>query len=196
MKLVKTTYANLTDESLMEEMSNGDQYAFQELYDRYAQSLYRYFYNRMWKDHEKAQDFVHDLMTKLIQKPESFDTKRKFKTWFFSVANNMVINEYKKQSVRSNTQNGLDESLVQVTQNAQIEKQVDDNSFKAALERELNRLDDKHREIFELRHINGMSNKEIAEILKINEGTVKSRVFYAIKQLSQNLTAFKPTLQS
>jgi RNA polymerase sigma-70 factor (ECF subfamily) len=53
-------------------------------------------------------------------------------------------------------------------------------------------LDEKHREAFALRHIEGLSVKEIAEVLNINEGTVKSRVFYAIKYLSEELKVFNP----
>ena len=102
MRLLKTTYKELADEQLVLEIQNGKELAFQELYDRYAKHLYQYFYRRMWKDSEKAEDFVHDLFTKLIQNPNAFDTTRSFKTWVFSVANNMTINEYKKQAVRQN----------------------------------------------------------------------------------------------
>jgi RNA polymerase sigma-70 factor (ECF subfamily) len=194
MNWVKTTYEHLTDEALMMEMSKGKDSAFQEIYKRYAQSLHRYFYMRMWKDQEKAQDFVHDLMSKIIHKPEAFDTSRKFKTWIFSVANNMIINEYKKQEVRSNTQSGLD-GIGAISKEENIVQQVDENRFKEALEKELDLLDDKHKQTFLLRHVNGFSNKEIAEMLNINEGTVKSRIFYAIKQLSVKLASFKPVIQ-
>jgi RNA polymerase sigma factor (sigma-70 family) len=193
MKLLRTKYKDLTDEGLMIEISKGKEVAFRELYDRYANPLYRYFYNRMWKNHEKAQDFVQDLMTKIIKNPDSFDSSRKFKTWIFSVANNMTINEYKKQSVRSNTTGGLDEDFGVLSDELALDHQVDLRQFKSALQQELEQMDEKHRQVFELRHMNGMSVKEIAVILKINEGTVKSRAFYAIKQLSSKLVAHKPS---
>ena len=85
MKLIKTVYSDLSDESLMEEMASGKERAFQELYDRYAQPLYRYFYSRMWNDHEKAQDFVHDLMTKIIKQPESLILRGLSKLGFFQL---------------------------------------------------------------------------------------------------------------
>jgi RNA polymerase sigma-70 factor (ECF subfamily) len=56
----------------------------------------------------------------------------------------------------------------------------------------LDELDDKHKEVFSLRHIEGLSIKEIAEVLEINEGTVKSRLFYATKYLAESLKEFNP----
>ncbi|MDG1346306.1 MAG: RNA polymerase sigma factor, partial [Crocinitomicaceae bacterium] len=164
------------------------------LYDRYAKHLYQYFYRRMWKDCEKAEDFVHDLFTKLIQNPNVFDTTRSFKTWVFSVANNMTINEYKKQAVRQNVSGGLEEDIT-VAHDSSLDSQLQDTMFTEALERELEQLDEKQREAFELRHIQGFSIKEIAETLQINEGTVKSRVFYAVKELTGKLMEFKVGLQ-
>lgn len=195
MRLLKTTYKELSDENLVLEMQNGKELAFQELYDRYAKHLYQYFFRRMWKDREKAEDFVHDLFTKLIQNPNSFDTTRSFKTWVFSVANNMTINEYKKQAVRKVVSSGVEEDIV-VAHETALDTQLQDTMFKEALEKELEQLDEKHRTVFELRHIQGFSIKEIAETLEINEGTVKSRVFYAVKQLTGKLMEFKVGLQA
>jgi RNA polymerase sigma-70 factor (ECF subfamily) len=195
MRLLRATYKNLSDEKLVQEMQQGKEQAFQELYDRYAQNLLQYFYRRMWKDKEKAEDFVHDLFTKLIKNPDSFDISRSFKTWVFSVANNMTINEYKKQAVRSVVTSG-EEAEYQASTAASADSLVQDDMFREALEKELVQLDDKHREVFELRHVQGFSVKEIAETLGINEGTVKSRVFYAVKQLTGKLVEYRVTLQA
>ena len=80
MRLLKTTYKELADEQLVLEMQNGKELAFQELYDRYAKHLYQYFYRRMWKDSEKAEDFVHDLFTKLIQNSQIIITFAKIRS--------------------------------------------------------------------------------------------------------------------
>jgi RNA polymerase sigma factor (sigma-70 family) len=48
----------------------------------------------------KARDFTQDLFSKLIQKPDSFDENRSFKTWLYSIAHNMCKNEYAKMEVR------------------------------------------------------------------------------------------------
>ena len=192
MRLVRTQHTSLTDEALMQAIARGDKRAFDELYARYASPLLSYFVRMLWKDREKAEDFVHDLFAKIIQKPEYFDSTRTFKTWVYSVANNMCKNEYKKQEVRRNTSNGLDEHYRVADAKSSVVEQVQDAQFKEVFEQKINELDEKHREAFQLRHIEGLSIKEIAEALAINEGTVKSRVFYATKYLAEGLKAFHP----
>ena len=175
MRIVRKEYDSMTDEQLVIALAGGDQRAFDKLYQRYANALISYFMRMMWKDREKAEDFLHDLFTKLIHRPELFDTTRSFKTWVYSVANNMCKNEYKKQAIRKNTSNEVHHQL-----------------FKQAFDVKLAALDLKHKEVFEMRHFDGLSMKEIADILEISEGTVKSRLFYATKYLAQGLQEFHP----
>ncbi len=193
MKLFKPKYSSLTDEALMIALSKGDKMAFNELYQRYSGQLRGYFMNMLWRDKEKAEDFVHDLFAKIIRNPDNFDVNRSFKTWLFSVASNMCKNEYKKQEVRKNTSNGV-EDYRNVSSNNNVLNEVQDVQFKEAFEETLETLDEKHREVFTLRHFDGLSMKEIAEIMEINEGTVKSRLFYATKQLAEQLKSFNPAL--
>jgi RNA polymerase sigma-70 factor (ECF subfamily) len=194
VKLFGVTYSKLSDEELMAYLSMGDKRAFDTLYERYANALKYYFKRMLWKDEEKAEDFVHDLFAKIIQKPESFDQSRNFKTWFYSVANNMCKNEYKKQEVRKNTVSGIDESYSFKDANTNVLNEVQDKLFASSFEKSMTELDEKHREVFELRHLDGLSIKEIAEVIQISEGTVKSRLFYATKYLAEGLKEFNPVL--
>jgi RNA polymerase sigma-70 factor (ECF subfamily) len=192
MRLLKPSYKNRSDEDLMRSVMNGDKRAFDEIYARYSGPLLGYFMRMLWRDREKSEDFVHDLFAKIIQKPEYFDADRSFKTWVYSVANNMCKNEYKKQEVRKGMKNGLDNHYSLSDSSVNVMGEVQDSFFREAFERGMGTLDEKHKEAFTLRHIEGLSVKEIAEILGINEGTVKSRVFYAIKYLSEELKVFNP----
>jgi RNA polymerase sigma-70 factor (ECF subfamily) len=182
----------MSDEDLMRAIRNGDKRSFDEIYGRYSGPLLGYFMRMLWRDREKSEDFVHDLFAKIIQKPEYFDLDRSFKTWIYSVANNMCKNEYKKQEVRKGMSNGLDNHFSLSDSSVNVMGEVQDSFFREAFEKGMNSLDGKHREAFTLRHVEGLSVKEIAEILEINEGTVKSRVFYAIKYLSEELKVFSP----
>jgi RNA polymerase sigma-70 factor (ECF subfamily) len=194
MKLFGSKHSALTDELLMQKMSNGDKRAFDELYDRYSGPLLAYFMRMLWKDRENAEDFLHDLFTKLIQKPEYFDPNRSFKTWIYSVANNMCKNEYKRQEVRKGTVNGLDNHYSLSDKSVNVMGEVQDVFFQEAFERSLDELDQKHREAFILRHVEGLSIKEISDTLNTNEGTIKSRIFYAVKYLAESLKEFDPVL--
>ncbi len=192
MRLFKTKYNKESDEHLMKLVRKGDQLAFDEIYSRYAAKLAFYFTRKLKHDREKGEDFVHDLFAKLIDRPQLFDTQRTFKTWIYSVANNMCINEYKKMAVRSNTTNGVAHDLPIADQNKSIDEQVTEKDFKSDLEQVLERLDDKHREVFVMRHIDGLSVKEVGAIIDVSPGTVKSRLFYATKKVAQALAQYNP----
>jgi RNA polymerase sigma-70 factor, ECF subfamily len=180
----------MSDEQLMEAMSKGEHAAFNELYARYAGPLALYFRRMLANDREKAEDFVHDLFAKIIKQPSYFDVSRTFKTWVFSVANNMCKNEYKRLAVRKNT-TALEEHHLNIGAKHQLFEEVASREFSIAFQETLGSLDDKHKEVFELRHIAGMAVKEIAECLGINEGTVKSRLFYACRYLADKLKEYR-----
>jgi len=193
MQLFKPKYSQLSDEDLMRFLSKGDKRAFDELYKRFYGQLLGYFKNMQWGDREKAEDMVHDLFAKIIKNPSLFDVERSFRTWLFSVASNMCKNEYKKQEVRKNTSVGVEEYR-NISASNNVLSEVQDNQFQLAFENGLQSLDEKHREVFTLRHLDGLAMKEIAEIMNINEGTVKSRLFYATKQLAEKLKVYNPVL--
>jgi RNA polymerase sigma-70 factor (ECF subfamily) len=194
MKLLKPQHKSMSDEDLMKAISNGDKRAFDELYNRYSGPLMGYFFRMLWKDREKAEDFVHDLFAKIVRKPDLFDTSRKFKTWVYSVANNMCKNEYKRQEVRKNTSSGLDHTYNVGDGSTNVMNEVHESQFKLEFVKKLDELDAKHSEVFKLRHLEGLSIKEISEVLEISDGTVKSRLFYATKYLAQSLEHYNPVL--
>lgn len=191
MRLFRKEYQTMTDEQLVIALAGGDKRAFDLLYERYAAALLSYFTRMLWNDREKAEDFIHDLFTKLIHRPELFDTTRSFKTWIYSVANNMCKNEYKKQELRKTSVQPIPEFAL-VSSFGQTENEVDQQLLTEAFDTALAHIDAKHKEVFEMRHLDGFSIKEIAATLAINEGTVKSRLFYATKQLAKLLADFQP----
>lgn len=175
----------------MEAVINGDARAFSLLYDRYAEKMVRYFYRMLGQDIEKAEDFAQDIFTKLIEKPHLFDTGKKFSTWLYSVANNMCKNEYRRLAVRKNTIPGEPDANRTKDENSEdVIASMDKKTFDKLLDIELGLLDEKHRSTFLMRYQEEMSIKEISEALDISEGTVKSRLFYTIKKLSEKLKVF------
>ncbi|MEN8928341.1 MAG: RNA polymerase sigma factor [Flavobacteriales bacterium] len=187
-------YKQHTDNELMQLIAERDSLAFSELYDRYNGMLVNYFYKMLWQDEEKAQDFMQDLFTKIVEKPESYDIKRSFKTWMFSVANNMCKNEYRKQAVRKNTSYDLDENYQIKDTAMDAMDSLQDTQFSEKLNVELAKLDEKQKSTFVMRYFQDMPIKEIAETLDCSEGTVKSRLFYTLKKLTVSLKDFAPQL--
>ncbi|MDG1175680.1 MAG: RNA polymerase sigma factor [Flavobacteriales bacterium] len=187
-------YTSYSDNELMQLVVDKDSRAFSELYDRYSQMLANYFFKMLWQDEEKAQDFMQDLFTKIIEKPHLFDLKRNFKTWMFSVANNMCKNEYRKQSIRKNTSYDMDEGYQIKDNQASALDSLQDSLFSEKLTQELELLDEKQKSTFVMRYFQDMSIKEIAQALDLSEGTVKSRLFYTLKKLTVSLKDFAPQM--
>lgn len=177
----------------MARVGKGDEQALNLLYDRYSQKLLNYFFRMLNYDEARAQDLLQDLFVKLIEKPHLFDAGRKFSTWVFVIASNMIKNEYRRRQVRSvmtypEDMNGLEVPHAEDSG----EEWLDLQQFGAVLEDEMQRLSENHREVFILRYQEDMSIREIAEVMTCSEGTVKSRLFYALRKLSKGLKTFDP----
>jgi RNA polymerase sigma factor (sigma-70 family) len=185
------SYNTLADEELMLKVQQGDSPAFAAVYDRYANLLFRYFYRMLWQDKEKARDFVQDLFTKIITNPGMYDAGRPFRTWLFSVAMNMCKNEYRKTEVRKVA---AEEIRIRSAKNSHpdaLVNRIESSDFGKALETAVGELENHHRETFILRYRQDLSMKEIGEVMGCSEGTVKSRLFYAVRKLSEKLKDYK-----
>ena len=181
-----------TDNELMQLIVSGDQPAFAESYNRYKDRMYYYFYRMLGNSAEQADDFLQELFMKLIEKPESYNPKYSFQTWFYSVANNMCKNEYRRREVRQEYQaNELLEPQLDYWNDSSIEpEQLIEKIFAT-----LDELGEEHRSAFLLRYREDFSIKDVAEILQLPEGTVKSRLFYARKILAEKLNYLKDEVE-
>lgn len=181
-----------TDNELMQGIVLGDQTAFAELYHRYKERMYYYFYRMLGNSSEQANDFLQELFMKLIEKPESYNPKFPFQTWFYSVANNMCKNEYRRREVRQEYQ----ATETPVTQLDFIDdKTIEPEQIVEKIFDTLEELGEEHRSAFLLRYREGFSIKDVAEILELPEGTVKSRLFYAKKMLAEKLNYLKDEVE-
>ena len=191
--ILSRSYQDKSDEELMALVQQRDSKAFELIYDRYSERMVNYFFKMLWQDEEKAQDFMQDLFTKLIAKPQHFDLKRNFKTWFFSVAHNMCKNEYRKQGIRSDV-HGTVSYDVAGSSGSESPQAIDRDKFNDELEKALGELDEVKKTTFLMRYNDEMSIKEISEIMECSEGTVKSRLFYTLKMLNTRLKAYEGLL--
>lgn len=167
-----------------------DEQAFAALYDRYKHRVMTYFHRMLWRDRELAQDHLQELFTKLARQPRSYDTSRPFKTWLFSVANNMCKNAYRHRAVVKEAAEHLRHSPDR--EEAVAGRAVDHALFRERLDAELERLEPDHRSTFIMRFDQDLPLKEIAAIMGCSEGTVKSRIFYTLKKLAERLKEFGP----
>ncbi len=194
MMLFKKKYSEFTDEQLMKFMQQGDTDAFDVLYERYSQRLLAFFMRTLNNDLPKAQDFLHDIFVKIIERPELFDSGKKFKTWIFSIAYNQCKNEYRRLEIRKNTEFLADDIELESDSDEylQIEQAIDNENFKNCIYNELATFEPEKQSVFLLKYQQNLSIKEISEIFNCAEGTVKSRLFYITKKLAEKFAAFSP----
>ncbi|MBI5541303.1 MAG: RNA polymerase sigma factor [Bacteroidia bacterium] len=194
MSFLKTNnFKSYSDEELMKLVCKQNNKAFEELYKRYNNKLQFFFFRILNKDKEKAKDFTHDLFIKLIEKRTLFNNSHIFSTWVYTIALNMFKNELRKEK----TVNKYNEQLLPdeyISNNKNLLDDIDLPYYKKKLDIALEELEESKRIVFILRYQEELSVKEIAEILECPEGTVKSRIFYAIEALAKKLTTFKHTM--
>ena len=170
--------------------------AFRELYTRYNRRLGKFFYMAS-RDYTLAADLIQDTFVKLWNARGRYEATGKFSTFLFQIAKNHWINVREKKLRRPATYS-LDadrEDRQGETFQAQFEAVGTPSPERAVLALEQERqlmaavdvLPEKHRMVFVLSQIEGLKHKDIALILDIPEGTVKSRMFNAISKLREVL---------
>lgn len=188
--MTREAHTGISDEELMQRSRDGDSQAFGQLYDRYAPRLHHYFARMLWNDQEKARDMTQDLFTKIIKKPELYKKGSKFSTWIYSIASNMCKNEYRHHEVKQRHAVGVQQAYADSLGSKRPD--IDQQDFKRSLDAQLEQLDHPQRSTFIMRYKQGLSIKEIADVMDCSEGTVKSRLFYTTKKLAKKLKQFDP----
>lgn len=187
--MFRKNYKNYSDEELMQFIKRGKEAAFDELYTRYADKLYGYFYKMLWQNDEKANDFTQEVFLKIIEKPHLFDTSKRFSTWVFTMANNLCKNEYRKNTNRQKAYNGF--SILQEEMTEYNIQKLDNELFINKINEAIETLEEHHKACFLLRYKQELSVREISEIVNCPEGTVKSRLYHATKKIQSAVSNLK-----
>ena len=179
-----------TDEYLMEMVKDRSSEAFEEIYHRYSQKLLALMTKMLNRNQALAQDLLRDTFLKLLEKPELFDVKKRFKPWIYTVASNACRKTYREKIF--DDIDALMEHQNPKTELPTIESETEEAKFAIHLNSALDSLSYEHKETFVLKHQQDFSIKEIASVLNCAEGTVKSRLFAARKILAQKLKTYHP----
>ncbi|HEY0368513.1 MAG TPA: sigma-70 family RNA polymerase sigma factor [Chthoniobacterales bacterium] len=185
------------DSQLVARTQDGDPAAFDELVVKYTPRLYGLIYN-MTSNHEDTNDLLQDVFSKAYKSIRGFRGKSSFYTWIHSIAVNMTLNFLKKRGRRFNlslddvdstVQN--DKEFLELTQTSSPVREADLSELQVRLNEAMQKLSDEHRAVVTMFHIQGMPHAEISKILNVSEGTVRSRLFYANRQLQNYLEEFR-----
>lgn len=187
------------DGELVARTQAGDARAFDELVVRFSPRLYGLVYN-MTSNHEDTNDLLQEIFAKAYRSIQGFQGKSSFYTWMHSIAVNMAINFLKKRSRRmtmslDDIDNGIanDSEFIQAASEFDPRHQANLSELQKKLNESMMKLSDEHRAVVTMFDVQGMPHAEIAKILKVSEGTVRSRLFYAHRQLQNFLQEFITT---
>lgn len=172
-----------SDENLIGRIGSGDRLAMQVLYARHHVRVYR-FMLRMVRNEATAEDLLSDVFLDVWRQAGKFEGRSAVSTWLLSIA------RFKALSVlRQRGEEELDDE-----QAGAIEDQADDPEITLAkkdkgeaLRQCLTKLSAEHREVIDLVYYHEKSVDEVAAIVGVPEATVKTRMFYARKKLSELL---------
>ena len=185
------------DQELVARTQGGDARSFDDLVVKYTPRLYGLVYN-MTSNHEDTNDLLQDVFAKAYKSIRGFRGKSSFYTWIHSIAVNMTLNFLKKRGRRyhlslddvdGNIQN--DKEFLELTASSSPVREADLSELQKRLNEAMMKLSDEHRAVVTMFHIQGMPHAEISQILSVSEGTVRSRLFYANRQLQNYLDEFR-----
>lgn len=185
------------DLDLVERAREGDTRAFDALVEKYTPKLYGLVYH-MTSNREDTNDILQDVFAKAYRALKRFRGKSSFYTWIYSIATNMTLNFLKKRNRRRTM--SLDDvdlaiehdrDFIEATSKSDPVREAGISELQQRLNMAMQKLSVDHRTVVTMFDIQAMPHAEIAKILGISEGTVRSRLFYAHRQLQAFLEDFR-----
>lgn len=177
---MERNFSELTDEELiLEFQSNGTEKAFEILVQRFKNPLTNYVY-RFLGDYDSCVDIVQDTFVKVYRYKDNYSSLAKFSTWIYTIAGNLARTEYQRKRRRnffSINSFGEEEKNFDIPDESYRPDTHTDMKIKSEIiQKALLKVKDSYREAVILRDVQELSYEEIAEIMQIEIGTVKSRI--------------------
>ncbi|MCC6352707.1 MAG: sigma-70 family RNA polymerase sigma factor [Verrucomicrobiae bacterium] len=181
----------------MARVQAGDTSAFDQLIERYKGRLYATIYH-MTSNHEDAADLLQETLIRAFRAMPRFRRDARFSTWAHRIAVNVTINHLRQNKKRFSM--SLDQMEMDPNELDSIRELLSEQALRpgddreeqiASLQKILNEaiqsLSENHRAVVVMHSVQGMTHGQIAEILGIPEGTVKTRLFHAHRLLRKKL---------
>jgi RNA polymerase sigma-70 factor (ECF subfamily) len=178
-----------SDEQLMTAVMVGDQVALAALVTRHHSPLLGYLYRLVGGDQQLAEDLVQETLLHVLRQ-RTYQADRPFKPWLYRIATNLARDYFKSAAVRKLWREGDEEEALLHLYDSEPSPEEralaaeQDSEVRAAL----TQLGEEYRVVLVLRFYQGFSLQEIAEILRIPLGTVKSRLSVGVHRLRAILT--------
>ena len=184
------------DVTLLERLRDHDEQhelddALGQLVERYQHELVGFFYHHIW-DQSTAEDLAQTVFIKLFQARKRYQVQAKVRTYIYRIAHNVWIDHLrrKRPTISLDQQRGptgrpLSDSLA--AKQADVIEQDEQEFLRQHIQDAVDQLSDGHREVFVMANNQGLAYPDISDILGIPVGTVKSRMYHAVRQLREAL---------
>lgn len=183
--LIPLRLSSQTDEQLMQRAAHGSKRAFEELYNRHARRLQGFFTRRLGDDADLAADFMHDTFLRLYAARETYREGRNFRTWLYTIAYNLCRNHHRNQLTI------ISDEGIDITDDANFEVDLEMKDLHDALREVLRKLPEPYAMLFSLHYEEELTIPQIANIVDLPEGTVKSRLHKTMNIIKQNLKQYE-----
>jgi RNA polymerase sigma-70 factor (family 1) len=177
-------YSSYSDNELIDLLKSGDQSAFTELYNRYWRLLYAHIY-KMLRDEDESKDILQELFSGLWTKADKIPEQQNFAGYLYVSARHKVLNAIRQSKFRNDYLNSLAEFANEASE-ATLEY-LDESDLVTAIEREIQALPPRMRQVFEMSRKENLSYKEIADRLGTSDETVKKQISKSLKVIRLNL---------
>lgn len=191
-----TDYADRTDGELAGLARDGDERAARELVERFQRPVFSIIH-RMVHDRELSEDLTQDAFVRTFNNLDRYDPSYKFSSWLFKIAYNLTIDHMRRKELKTVSIHGAPDAVTADQQEAtavtlESEEEMPDDRLEALeladeLERAIGTLREDYRTAILLRHVEGRAYEDIAEIMDIPLGTVKTYIFRARRRLRDEL---------
>jgi RNA polymerase sigma-70 factor (ECF subfamily) len=195
--LVATDYAELEDRKLAALAAGGREPAFREILRRYERPVFSLVY-RMVRDRTLAEDLAQEAFVRAFNAISSYKSSYKFSNWILKIANNHTIDHLRKKRLDTvsidgspNATTGEEMSrtrLVIASEEESPQEYVENRELGGHIEEAIGTLRDEYRTAILLRHVEGYAYEEIAEIMEVPLGTVKTYIHRARGELKERLS--------
>ena len=186
-----------SDELLLSAYREGDAKAFEALLERYRGPLFNVVV-RSVRDRGRAEEIYQDVWLKVIERCEDFRGDAKFSTWLYRIARNLCIDHQRKMKFRGHASfdeppRGQSGTIGERVANPgpTTEALAAGRLMQDRIADAVQALPDEQREVFLLRHLQGLAFQEISDVVGVPANTVKSRMRYALERLQRALGEWK-----
>jgi RNA polymerase sigma-70 factor (ECF subfamily) len=189
-------YSQLTDQQVVELARQGREPAYRELIGRYQRPVFSLIY-RLVRDREKAEDLSQDTFIKVLNAIDRYDPSFKFSSWIFKIAHNTSLDHLRRREPETLSLQGSPHARTDAEIEASTitpesgdenpEQYTSSKEVGGVIERAIDKLRPEYRTAILLCHVEGRPYEEIAQIMDVPLGTVKTYIHRARNELKRQL---------